>query len=315
MQKLISVIIPVYNAESYISRSIDSISSQDYRNIEIIIIDDGSTDSTKEIVTAMSDNRIRYYYQINAGVSAARNYGISVAKGDYIIFADADDTYFENSFSKMVQILETSHAELACFGYRFDNKSIKKTDFIISDSFISRPMTFSELSVFLGEVPNAPWGKVFLRSIVEAKNIRFDVNVPYAEDTIFLLNYIAYIDKIVLSSDVVYYYNVSPGEIQASNKFYPKICEYFSKVMKAKELYCNQKNTVYDKDTDNEIYLKKIIDHRVFNNNFVGFQEDVKFLNADIDLKKYIKKSKRSKMIRIVKDTILLVYRKIMRLS
>ena len=314
MEKLISVIIPVYNAESYISRSIDSICSQDYGNIEIIIVDDGSTDSTRETIATKNDNRIKCFYQANAGVSSARNYGLLVAKGDYIIFADADDIYFKNAFSKMVEILEKSNAELACFGYRFDNKSIKKTDFIISDDFISRPMSFSELTNFLSKVPNAPWGKVYLRSIVEEKNIRFDVNVPYAEDTIFLLNYITYIEKIVLSSEIVYSYNVSLGELQASNKFYPRIREYFSKVMKAKEFYCDHKNTLYDKNMDNEIFLKKIIDYRVYNDNFIGFEDDVTSLNADIDIEGYLKKSKRYKMIRKIKNTILLMYRRILRL-
>ena len=94
MKSLISVIVPCFNAEKYIERCLDSILKQTYRNIEVIVVDDGSTDDSAARIKEISklDNRVKYVYQKNAGVSAARNRGLDEAKGDKITFVDSDDT-------------------------------------------------------------------------------------------------------------------------------------------------------------------------------------------------------------------------------
>ena len=90
---LVSVIIPAYNASRYIVSTIQSVLNQSYRYLELIIIDDGSKDNTAELVKTFTDERIQYFYQLNQGVSVARNTGISKAKGDFIAFLDADDIW------------------------------------------------------------------------------------------------------------------------------------------------------------------------------------------------------------------------------
>ena len=103
----ISIIMPVYNKEKYLKNTIDSILKQEYKNFELIIVDDGSTDKSKYICDeyASKDSRIKVYHIKNEGVSNARNIGLKYATGDYIQFIDADDTINTNTFSKYIDIL------------------------------------------------------------------------------------------------------------------------------------------------------------------------------------------------------------------
>lgn len=113
MQPLISVIIPAYNAEKYISKSIESIRKNTYENLEIIIVNDGSKDNTRGIVEAISDSRIRLINQENGGVSKARNTGLDNAKGEYIAFVDSDDYVSSDYFETLLAACQESGADIA----------------------------------------------------------------------------------------------------------------------------------------------------------------------------------------------------------
>lgn len=117
IKPFISIIIPVYNGEKYINRLIDSITNQDYENYEIIIVNDGSTDKTKDILDNINNDKIKVYHQKNGGASSARNYGIKKSSGKYILFADSDDFYNENLFKKIVPYLEIGEYDLYYFNF------------------------------------------------------------------------------------------------------------------------------------------------------------------------------------------------------
>jgi len=104
--KLISVIIPAYNAEKYLAEALDSVFAQDYSPFEVIVIDDGSTDDTAGVVERYSQPGIRYHYQPNGGIAAARNTGINMAQGDWIAFIDADDLWMPHRLSAQVELLQ-----------------------------------------------------------------------------------------------------------------------------------------------------------------------------------------------------------------
>lgn len=104
---LVSVITPAYNAQRYIKRAIESVLNQTYKNLEVIVIDDGSTDRTAEIIKSYNDPRIIYLYQENQGQGPARNYGIRKSKGEYITLLDADDVYLPEKIEKQVQFMQT----------------------------------------------------------------------------------------------------------------------------------------------------------------------------------------------------------------
>ncbi len=105
---LISVIIPVYNASQFIKKTINSVLNQSYTNYEIIVVDDGSTDNTKEVLQSLiNDNKIKYYYIKNSGVSTAANFGIRKAKGNYIFFLDHDDLFMVNKLKEIINVFQT----------------------------------------------------------------------------------------------------------------------------------------------------------------------------------------------------------------
>ena len=114
---LFTIIIPTYNRASAVTRAIDSVLQQTFSDFELIIIDDGSTDDTKEKITAIADPRLRYIYQKNQERSAARNHGIRLAKGEYITFLDSDDEALPNWLATFAKIVKTPKIGVACVGY------------------------------------------------------------------------------------------------------------------------------------------------------------------------------------------------------
>lgn len=120
MEKLVSIIIPAYNIEKCIERCLDSVVSQIYKNLEIIVVDDGSTDRTGEILDAYQkkDSRILLIHKKNGGVSSARNCGLDIAAGDYIGFVDGDDVIAEDMYSTLVKMIEEENADIAHCGYQ-----------------------------------------------------------------------------------------------------------------------------------------------------------------------------------------------------
>ena len=112
---LFSVIIPTYNRANMIGKAIDSVLAQTYTNWELIIVDDGSTDNTKDVVQSYNDSRIKYFYQENKGRSVARNYGIELSKGDYISFLDDDDYYLENFLEEFFLVISKKRYPIGIF--------------------------------------------------------------------------------------------------------------------------------------------------------------------------------------------------------
>lgn len=130
MENLVSVIVPVYNADSTIKKTIDSILRSTYHNIEILIVDDGSDKVTADLCDQLGyqDNRIKVIHQVNRGVSAARNNGLKHAKGNYVTFVDADDLIEENMIDSLVEVAERENADVTIGGYRecYDDGSEKQ---------------------------------------------------------------------------------------------------------------------------------------------------------------------------------------------
>ncbi len=141
----VSVIIPTYNRAEYIGDTIDSVLRQTFTDFEIIVVDDGSTDNTREIVNGYTDPRIRYIYQENSGVSTARNNGINSSDSEYIAFLDSDDMYLEDMLEKSVRILD-EHPEV---GYSYGQSNIMRDGFGVYRTRIS---PFHSHSTVVGSV-------------------------------------------------------------------------------------------------------------------------------------------------------------------
>ena len=135
-----SIIIPTYNRATFITKSINSFLKQKYKNFEIIVIDDGSTDQTRELLRQINDERIKYYFQRNLERGAARNYGFSKSKGDYINFFDSDDLAYNNHLSSAVEILKSKKLDIFHLGHHkiYNDKivNVNNPDGILNDKIL-----------------------------------------------------------------------------------------------------------------------------------------------------------------------------------
>ena len=206
---MISIIVPVYNAEKYLPECIQSILSQSYQDYEAILVDDGSTDISGEICEqyTQTDNRLRVFHKSNGGVSSARNLGIAEAKGEYITFVDADDYLAPNYLLELVN--ENEDFDFVVGGATIiDNNNeyiceSKHNDTIIRSKaeFVSYYPELDESVVF-----DAPWNKLFRTLIIKKNAICFDANFYYGEDKLFVLSYLKQVESIHIIPTCSYYY-------------------------------------------------------------------------------------------------------------
>ena len=206
----VSVIVPVYNAEKYIGRCLDSLLQQTFTNIEIVVINDGSVDSSRAIIEkyAAKDERIHLLCQENKGVSAARNKGIENASGKYIMFADSDDYVADTYVADFVNTMESTKADIAVCGYYecYEKKSrqIEKSYFKDNSSFENyrQAMLKNPIDNYFSVL----WNKCFLRGHIVNNNLLFEEGRSFAEDYAFLINYIKAYNKMAFVENCNYYY-------------------------------------------------------------------------------------------------------------
>ena len=202
-EKLVSVIIPAYNIEDYIGRCLDSIISQTYKNLEIIVVDDGSRDHTGEVLDnyAKKDRRIKVIHKENGGVSSARNKGIEVAEGDYIGFIDGDDLIEPEMYKTLVDLLEEENADIAHCGYQMVFPD--RVDYYHNTGKKKIQTTEEGLKDLLSGEMIEPGlvNKLYKKELI--KNCRLDETVKINED--LLMNY-----QLFKLSQKSVYYDITP---------------------------------------------------------------------------------------------------------
>lgn len=207
MCPLISVIIPVYNAESLVNRCIDSILNQTYTNWELLLINDGSTDDSGRICNEYSvrDNRIRVFHKKNGGVSSARNMGIDNAKGEWITFVDSDDFLNLDALFNLVSAIGNSDIVLSSI--REYNK-ISYKDYIIHNiatKNVQETANWLDKLNFL-IVLVTPVCKLLKTSIINNHKLRFDIRFCSGEDSLFIYQYLYYIERVSCINKISYNY-------------------------------------------------------------------------------------------------------------
>ncbi|MFH4868933.1 glycosyltransferase family 2 protein [Vibrio diabolicus] len=209
-EPLITVVVPIYNVEKYLSKCIESIVSQSYRNIEVILIDDGSPDKSGDIADTFSvvDNRVKVIHVENSGVSAARNLGIKEARGDYIVFVDADDFLANDYISYMYSIIESTKCDFAisenCFSYPSDNFSIDNATEDKIRSISSEDA--SCLLMYPGKVDVGCWNKIFNKRFLMENNLYFSERLYMGEGLTFIINAAQVASNIGVGKRRVYFY-------------------------------------------------------------------------------------------------------------
>ncbi|VUS63799.1 glycosyltransferase family 2 protein [Klebsiella spallanzanii] len=238
----VSVILPVFNGQEYISNCVEALLNQRLMNFELIIIDDGSTDQTGEICKgfALNDDRIKLFQKKNGGVSTARNYGIELATGDYICFVDVDDSVNENYLQEL-----------------FDDRIILGIDScgIVVNSFSGYIGTRSLPSIIVNSKKNVinsllstdillfsePYSKLFDRRVIINKNIRFPTGIHMGEDGIFLAQYYKYVTTMNISPKINYFRKIIPTSL--SHRMNSFVSEY-----EAFQLWNNYLDDLFGKD-------------------------------------------------------------------
>ena len=200
----VSIIVPVYNAETYLTQCIDSILAQDFTDFELLLIDDGSKDKSGIICDGyiQKDKRVRIFHKKNGGVSSARNMGLDYAKGSHVCFIDADDYILKDYLAKLV----SCNADFVCCG----NKTIDKTnnrEIIYPEIKIEKVDIGKCLSSLIANYPiGVPWGKMFRRDILKKYNIKFDEKLFVGEDHVFVQQYLMHCQTLQFIPYVGYNY-------------------------------------------------------------------------------------------------------------
>ena len=207
---MVSIIVPVYQTEKYVGRCIESLVNQSYQDLEIVLIDDGSTDNSAAICRQWEakDKRIRFFHHNNRGVSYTRNRGIEKSKGEYLLFLDSDDILCPDTVRNMVDFLEKYKADICICGYEVvSEEGIKYFTPNIQgniDQNVFRNHYFWDF--YNTHILHNIGTKMYKKAYIDSNNIRFKNSYAIYEDIIFCLEYLAVIHEIAVLNETCYIY-------------------------------------------------------------------------------------------------------------
>lgn len=212
-EKLLSVIMPIFNADEYLENSINSVLKQKYSNFQLILIDDGSTDSSSDICDkfAVLDKRIQVLHKKNEGVAEARNDGLGLAKGEYITFVDSDDIVSNDMFKQLIKNLEENKADISICNYQeFNNKipylienKCKEINIYSNEEAIQKLNLESKFTLAL-------WGKVYRKKLFDGEKFP---NIPSSEDNEISYHLLYKAKRIVYCERKYYFYRKNNNSI------------------------------------------------------------------------------------------------------
>lgn len=234
MKPIISVVVPIYKAEKYLHRCIDSIISQTYANLEIILVDDGSPDSCPAICDqyAELDPRVIVVHKKNGGVSSARNAGLNIMNGAYVCFVDSDDYLPADA---VMNLYETAVREDASYvvgmcGFAEGNKVKNNIKQLLKITIDEDPEAL--LSYIVEDGSYSPYAKLYDATLIQDNSLRFREDMRIAEDTVFLRTYLRYCNTICMIPKLVYKYNADNAD-SLSKKAYKEYCWLYGEKMRA----------------------------------------------------------------------------------
>lgn len=212
---LISIIVPVYNSAEFLNKCVDSLLSQQYENIEIILVNDGSKDESEKICLKYEslDQRIQYLYKNNGGASSARNYGLQRAKGKFVTFVDSDDYVGKNYVYDMISAHDGFDDTFVISGMRL-KKNNEIGYFTYAPEVVTKENIISDFQTKQFFLHGGPTSKLFNLSIIRQYNIQFNTRLKNYEDLIFCLDYLSHVTKIKYIPSTEYVYaldNMSMG--------------------------------------------------------------------------------------------------------
>lgn len=245
----VSIIMPVYNVSEKLNKSLNSLINQTYSNIEILLINDGSTDNSGEVCDkyAQNDNRIKVVHKKNGGVSSARNIGLEIATGKYIMFVDSDDYTDEKSCEVMVKAIEKYDVDMVVSSYNtvYNGKVMKH---ICPEKVYNSVESMKDdfRLIYLDCFLNSPWNKLFKKEHITKD---FDENMRYFEDYYFVLDYMDNIRNLVTIDTPLYYYIEDTGN-SLTKVFREDTFDVFPKIYLRQKEFCHK---YFGNEFDNEL--------------------------------------------------------------
>ena len=221
MEQLLTVIVPVYNVEKYLKECVESLVNQTYRNMEIILVDDGSPDRSPLIIDnlAKTDSRVHAIHQQNKGVSVARNTGLEHASGDYIMFVDGDDWVDSDYVSYFVELVKGTKTLI---GMSKNNYSVSKT--VTAEKKYTVEAEKAIEWIYYDEIFVAVWNKIYSRKLLVDNKISFDSSIWFGEGMLFNIQCLQYVDTVAVGEKAVYHQTYNPNSAMRKFNLESNLC-------------------------------------------------------------------------------------------
>jgi glycosyltransferase involved in cell wall biosynthesis len=250
MSTKISIIVPVYNAEKHLRQCLDSIINQTLKEMQVIIINDGSTDNSKQVILdyVSKDDRILFIDSTNEGVSVARNKGMEKATGKYVGFVDADDYLDTTMYQRLFDIAEEKDASMAiCNAMIVDDKAESKKRLELKNEYFVVSDKASLVVDFLGfKYDYANWNKIYALEIIKKYRLKFHENLAIWEDLLFNLQFLAYVKRMVTLDESLYYYRVHNASVMSCSKLF--VSNEYNLFYGAYVAFCNRNSLNKEKE-------------------------------------------------------------------
>lgn len=265
---IISVIVPVYNVEDYLAKCLDSILNQTFSNIEIICVNDGSTDGSRKILEEYKkrDFRIKIVDKENGGLSSARNAGMKVAQGEFYSFIDSDDWIDKTMLEKLYENITTLNSDISiCAVHQFDETNQKIDDSnpyytleFFDKTFDNRAFSYKDTKPFIMDVCVMAWNKLYRRSLIEECNAEFPDGLIF-EDGPFFFTIFFKTDRVSIVRDFLYYYRIN-----RKNSIIQKAGKKFLNVIDVSELMYSKIKDLPDFDDIKYIFFRKKVEDLIY---------------------------------------------------
>lgn len=257
----VSIIIPVYNRIKELMIPVNSILEQSFTDWELILVDDGSSDGSSNLCDKLmqQDTRIRAVHQANSGVSAARNHGLAISNGEYVLFIDSDDWIEKNTLNQIVARIEKDKSDIVLFAMnidRFRGKEINTTTLLYGEDVILDREELNTLFVdlFYKDYLASSCTKLFRKSVIEKNHLQFCADLVMYEDFYFVMDYLSKIQKISVANQAYYHYRMDETVLLIEKRKPERLLENLDKVAKR----------VLEFVKDSEIYHDKRLQKMVF---------------------------------------------------
>ncbi|MFQ9114408.1 glycosyltransferase family 2 protein [uncultured Eubacterium sp.] len=296
---LLSIIVPIYNAELYLKRCLESINKIKASDIEVLLIDDGSTDNSSVICKEYCKKDVRFYFfkKQNGGVSSTRNYRIKKARGRYIYFLDSDDYVESYKMSKIIELLK-DEIEVLSFLYVRDEKVISHNN--VETRVLDKEALLDSLKgeTFANDFGYV-WNKIYKKEIIQTKNVLFEEKVSEREDLLFNIDYFENVNKMIIYNDYVYHYIQYENSL-SKRRVQKESVNNFIELLETKleENYLKQSIIV------NDVVMKLVADYIVKNifDDWDRYKDIKQVFNEVLEYERYVcNANSRNRYLKILK--------------